>query len=384
MKRIVITENQARLIIDKLISEQGTPQINVKTVYGGTDGQRISHAYLEKSFGLPGGSKYENYYYGANIEDVIKMSADPQNASKFLSIFTLNEKYSNTPNDFYDYIEVNNQVLDKPGSMVFKFYKGTVYAAHNGLLALTRAMMSMGGVGVNMKISFGASKKGTEAENERIIGSVSFNSNQALNLTPSMNSLSDAFASLAATPELLTNTTSMFKGKSKEDIKNFIVKRINTIAQGFGGFMDYDQSANILKVLQPKGFIMDLKYDLSSQLTKLESLSSIPDVENDDYSSKSTYNELKRRQLNDIGESFVTDLTNKIKEAYMQNFKLYVENFLPEDKDRILGLIPTVKIKSYPIGEWHYHIFHSRFSGSTQVGSQLQQQNKKVGSGKVN
>ena len=384
MKRIVITEEQAKLLIDNIISEQGSSQINVKTVYGGTDGQKISHAYLEKTFGLPGGSKYENYYYGANIEDVIKMSANPQNASKFLSVFTLNEKYSNTPNDFYDYIEVNGQILDKPGSIVFKFYKGTIYASHNGLLALTRAMMTMGGVGVNMKISFGAAKKGADAENERIVGSVTFNSNQALNLTPLMNSLSDAFASLSASPELLTNTTSMFKGKSKEDIKNFIIKRINTIAQGFGGFMDYDQSANILKVLQPKGFIMDLKYDLTNQLNKIESLTSIPDIESDGYSSKTTYNEAKRAQLNNIGESFVEDLTNKIKAAYMQNFKLYVENFLPEDKDRILSLIPGVKIKSYPIGEWHYHIFHSRFTGSTQVGTQLQQQNKKVGVGKVN
>jgi hypothetical protein len=380
MRRIVITENQARLIVDKLISEQ----INVKTVYGGTDGQRISHAYLEKSFGLPGGSKHENYYYAANIEDVIKMSADPQNASKFLSVFTLNEKYSNKPNDFYDFIQVNDQVLDKPGSMVFKFYNGEVYAAHNGLLALSRAMMSMGGIGVNMKISFGSSTKGDEAENERIIGSVSFNSNQALNLVPAMNGLSGGFASLASSPELLKYATSHFIGKSKEEIKTIISKRINTIVQGIGGFMDNEQKDQIFKILIPKGFIMDIKYDLTDVFTKLESLSSIPDVESDGYSSKLIYNEEKKEQLNNISSTFVRDLTAKIGEAYMQNFKLYVENLLPEDKDRILPLIPKVKIVSYEIGEWHDNMFHSKFGGTIQTGSQLQQQNKKVGSGKVN
>jgi hypothetical protein len=80
----------------------------------------------------------------------------------------------------------------------------------------------------------------------------------------------------------------------------------------------------------------------------------------------------------------VRDLTAKIGEAYMQNFKLYVENLLPEDKDRILPLIPKVKIVSYEIGEWHDNMFHSKFGGTIQTGSQLQQQNKKVGSGKVN
>ncbi len=384
MKGIVITESQVKLIVGALISEQGTPQINVKTVYGGTDGQRVSHAFLEKTYGLPGGSKYENYYYGANIEDVIKISANPQNTSKFLSVFTLNEKYSNNTKDFYDYIEVNGQSLDQPGSKVFKFVKGEVYASHNGLLGLVRAMTNMGGVPSNIKISFGAAKKGTEAENERMVGSVTFNSNQALNLVPSMNGLSGAFASLASVPELLTNTTSAFKGRSKEDIKNVINTRINTIVQGVGGFMDFEQMPNILKILQPKGFIMDLKYDLSNQLSKLESLSSIPDIESDDYSSRTTYNEEKRRDLNDIGSGFVNDLTDRIKEAYIHNFKLYVENLLPEDKDSILPLIPRVRIVSYNIGEWHYHMFHSKPAGSAQVGSQLQQQNKKVGVGKVN
>ncbi len=73
MKRIIVTEKQAKLIIDRLISEQKNPEIRVKTVYGGTDANRISHTYLSKAYGLPDGAKHENYYYSANIEDVIAM-----------------------------------------------------------------------------------------------------------------------------------------------------------------------------------------------------------------------------------------------------------------------------------------------------------------------
>lgn len=384
MKRIVVTEKQARLIVDELISEQGTPQINVKTVYGGTDGQRVSHAFLEKTYGLPGGSKHENYYYGANVTDVIKMSADPQNASKFLSVFTLNEKYSDNTKDFYDYIEVNGQSLDQPGSKVFKFSNGTVYASHNGLLGLVRAMTNMGGVPTNLKISFGSAKKGAEAENERLVGSVTFNSNQALNKTPAMNLLTDGFASLSADPNLLKNTTSVFKNYTVDQLKTFIPKRINETIMGVGGFMDYDQKDNILKVLQPKGFIVDLKYDLNNIMDQLIALKRVPDAEREDDSVKLAYNQDKRNQLNNVSKSFLMDLVEKIKTAYMFNFKLYVEHFLPEDKASILPLIPNTQFKIYPIGEWHYHLFHSRITGSSQGGSQLQQQNKKVGVGGIN
>ena len=384
MKRIIVTENQARLIIDNLISEQGTSQINVKTVYGGTDGQRVSHAFLEKTYGLPGGSKNENYYYGANIEDVIKISANPQNTSKFLSVFTLNDKYSNNTKDFYDYIEVNGQSLDQPGSKVFKFAKGTVYASHNGLLGLVRAMTTMGGVASNVKISFGASKKGPEAENERMVGSVTFNSNQALNKTPAMNLFTDGFASLSADPNLLKNTISVFKNYTVDQLKVYLPKRVNETIMGIGGFMDYDQKDSIIKILQPKGFITDLKYDLNPVMDQLIKLKNIPDTERADDSNKMEYNEGKRNQLNNISKTFLMDFVEKVKAAYIYNFKLYVEHFLPEDKDTILPLIPNTQFKIYPIGEWHHTIFHARYVGSAQTGSQLQQQNKKVGVGGIN
>ena len=74
MKKIIVTENQARLIVDNIISEQKPQQIDVKTVYAGTDANRISHAFLSKQYGLPNGAKHENYYYGANIKDVIAIS----------------------------------------------------------------------------------------------------------------------------------------------------------------------------------------------------------------------------------------------------------------------------------------------------------------------
>ena len=70
---------------------------------------------------------------------------------------------------------------------------------------------------------------------------------------------------------------------------------------------------------------MDIKYDLTDVFTKLESLSSIPDIESDGYTSKKIYNEKIKEQLNNISSTFVNDLTAKIGEAYKQNFKIYVE-----------------------------------------------------------
>ncbi len=385
MKRIVVTEKQARLIIDNLISEQNVPQISVKTVYGGTDANRISHAYLTKEYGLPNGSKYENYYYGANIKDVLAISTDPNNVSRFLSVFKPTNAYDANPKDYYDYIEVNGQNLDTSGSKVFRFFDGTVYGAHNGLLALVRAMVNMGGTGANLKISFGSAKTGEEAVNQRIVGSVTFNSNRALDQSPILNTLADNLTSIAINPTFLKNTTSNFANYNTQQIKESLNTILTRIITGQSGFMDLDKKDAIIADLSTKGFITKVDVDLSKIVSQLERLQSVEDMITDyEYSSKPQYNTNKKNQLNNISDTFFPGLIEKVKEIYINNFKIYVQNYLPEDQTRIIPLIPNVKFITRPLGNYHDFLFHSYRAGQVQSGTQLKQQNKTVASGKVN
>lgn len=385
MKRIVVTESQARLIVDKLISEQTPQQINVKTLYAGTDANRITHAFLSKQYGLPNGAKHENYYYGANIKDVIAISADPNNVSNFLSVFKPINAYDPKPTYYFDYIEVNGQRLDTSGSKVFRFFEGDVYATHNGLLALARAMVNMGGAGANIKISFGSAKKGDAADKERIVGSVTFNSNKALNLSPILNTLADGLTSLAIDPKFSKGTTSYFGNYTIEQLKGYIKGLLTNIAIGTYGFIDPTQKDKIISDLKTKGLIMDVGVDLTNVINQLEKLRNVEDMIVDyETSSKPQYNTDKKNQLNRISDTFFPDLIEKLKQAYIANFKIYVQNYLPEDQARILPLIPNTRFVTMPLGNYHHFLFHSYNVGQAQTGTQLKTQNTIVGSGKIN
>lgn len=377
MKKIILTETQVGKLIDSVINEQPSNKINVKTVFGGTDGKNISHAYLEKMYGLPGGSKYENYVYTANIKDVIELSKNKENDSKFLSVFKPTNDYSNEIKNSYDYIKVNNDVLNQPGSKVFSFFNGTVSASHNGLLALARAMVNMGGVGCYVKISFGNSKEGEESLKQRIVGSTKFDSAKSLN--QNLNAISDAFTVFSTNPDLIKKSNSNLKQFSIDKLKNILTNFINnTIIGTSEGFMDPTHKSEALEVLIPKGFITSLDYDLSKFIDQAISLQKTNDF------VEGRYNKNKKNLLNQFSGTFLNDLLSKIKQAYINNFKLYVENFLPENKDRILPLIPKTIITAMPIGDYHYHVFHSK--DGQQVGlvnPKIERLNKNVETGKL-
>lgn len=351
MKKILVTEEQVEKIIEFIINEQTPNNVNIKTVIGNTDGQRVSHAYLEKTYGLPNGSKYENYHYSANIKDVIEISKNDENTNNFLSVFKPTNNYGNDIKNSYDYIKVNNEVLNQPGSKLFNFFNGTVVASHNGLLALVRAMVNMDGVGSNMKITFGSSKEGQEAYNERGVGSTVFNSTQALNVN--LLGLSGAFAALSMNPSVLKNAKIQFNSMSTEEIKNMIPKIINKLIRGIGYFVDLKYENDVIKILEPKGYIMTLNYDLNDVINKLVALQKTMD-----FDDLKKYNPNKQIALNNISKSFFNDLGNKIKEAYGYNFKLYIENIIPENKDKLLPLIKNIKMGITPIGDYHKSILH--------------------------
>ena len=87
------------------------------------------------------------------------------------------------------------------------------------------------------------------------------------------------------------------------------------------------------------------------------------------------YNKNKENQLNSIGNSFEENLVNLIKTAYMKNFQLYVENYLPNSVNQITPIIKNVNFDFRGLGATHNFIFHSYVGGSSQSSSTINQTN---------
>jgi hypothetical protein len=384
-KTVILTETQISRIIDKIISEQGTNNQTANEFKGGADVDTVSHKFLSVNFGLPNGTKYENYYYGAKVEDVIKMSGT-SDRSKYLSIFKPLNAYGNDPKDFYDYISVNNVELNDRGVKKFDFNTGNVIASHNGLLALVRAMSGMRGQGGIMTITFGRTRTGKEAEESREFSGISYDSNRALNQKSTMNLIQDVFCAAASDPKNISASVSQFKGKTPQELINFVNMWISNAVQGFYGFMtqDEEQRNKIIGKLIPKGFITKIDFDSSSIINELvTNYRNVPDLIKDtyDYYAKPKYNEQKRQSLNRFDDQYVNDLQTKVKDAYDKNFTLFVENFLPDNKAKILPQIPSSNFQMVGLGEWHYTIFNSKYGGSVETQSTISTTSGKPGKG---
>ena len=370
MKTLILTEEQVKRVVDLLVNEQQASEFS-----GGTDAQRMSHALLSKNFGLPDGANNENSYYGANIVDVINMSGTGER-TKYLSVFKPANKYSQDPKFYYDSIFVNNEKLENTGTKSFRFVNGNVYATHNGLLALARAMDHMGGRGGVLTISFGSKTTGKEAEMERTGGGVKYDSNRALNLNPAMNMLEELLVALSVSQEFrsMGNFVATKKDATNEQLITIVKNVINSIGIGVYGFMDATKREEVIKNLTPKGFITNVDFDITPFAQKLISLQQMPDKEVDYDTGKTTiYNEKKKNQLNTIGDSFEENLVNILKTTYMKNFQIYVENYLPNSSSQIIPLIKGVKFNYQGLGATHDRIFHSYISGSTSSGSTIKQ-----------
>jgi hypothetical protein len=373
MKKVILSEEQVKRVIDKLLGEQQASEFK-----GGTDAQRIAHALLTKNFGLPDGANHENYYYGANITDVINVSGSGDR-SKFLSVFKPANKYNEDPKGYLDSIYVNNESLQNSGTKAFRFVNGNVYATHNGLLALARAMDHMGGGGGVLTISFGSSTVGKEAQSERMGGSVKFDSNRALNQTPTIGMLEEILVALAVSPQFRNIGTfvSVRKELSNEQLISLLQVVIPNIAMGVYGFMDVSKKDEIIKTLTPKGFVTQIDFDVASFANKLIPLQKIEDKLPDEERGGQyvEYNRNKMNQLNSIGQSFEENLINLLKATYMKNFQIYVENYLPNSSTQIIPLIKNVRFNYRGLGEEHNSIFHRYVAGSSASTSSITQTN---------
>ena len=371
MKKFILTEEQVKRVVDSLINEQ-----QVSEFKGGTDAQRITHALLSKNFGLPDGANHENYYYGANIVDVIAMSKTGDR-TKFLSSFKPANKYSEDSKVYLDSIYVNNDSLQNSGSKTFKFVNGNVYGTHNGLLALARAMDHMGGRGGFLTISFGSNVVGKDAQSERIGGGVKFDSNRALNQTPVMNLLENALVTLAVAPNFrnLGTFAGIKKDWTNDELITIIQKLLNNIIIGVYGFMDNEKKDDIIQNLTSKGFVDNFNFNITGNLQKLISLQQIPDKIRNEDSEKVVYNGQKQNQLNGIGDSFEENMINQLKKLYSQNFKIYVDNYLPNSSSQMSQFINNVRFDYKGLGDCHEFNFNSYVAGSSTNSSTLKQSN---------
>lgn len=368
MRKLIISEEQVKRVIETILNEQQLSEFK-----GGTDAQKITHALLSKNFGLPDGSNHENYFYGANVVDVINASSGDR--SKFLSVFKPANKYSEDPKSYLDSIYVNNDSLQNSGLKTFKFINGNVYATHNGLLALVRSMDYMQGNGGMLTISFGTSTDGKQSQSERIGGGIKYDSNRALNQTPIINSLENALVALSVAPNFrnLGTFVGIKKEMNNEELISFIQRILSNIVIGAYGFMDYSKKDEIIQNLTPKGFVTNVDVNVGVIAQKLISLQQIPDKEQDENGQWKIYNKQKQSQLNNIGESFEENLINVLKTTYIKNFQIYIQNYLPNSVPQISPLIKNVRFDYKGLGDAHYTNFYSYVAGNTQLSTNMSQ-----------
>lgn len=375
--KLIIKENQIKKLIDMLISEQ---DVNISR--GGTDLRTVSHSYLTKNHGLPDGANHENYYYRANVEDVINQSKTGT-IENFLSVFNPIQIYNKNKDAYLDYVDVNGDTLTQKDMSQkvrksFRFTTGTITASHNGLLAIARAMDSLQGKGGILTLQFGQYKTGEEARNERLTGNVIYQSSTAFNQRPHVNGLLSMLVVYSMKPEYRKYTATLGYAAAFKDNNQFatyIQNYINNIIIGANGFFDPNNKSikDIVDELGPKGLITQTNFDIKPLLDELSSLQQEDDVLSafgvpyQDRDKKKDYNKNKQAKLRAISTKYIPNLIADIKQKYIHNFKIFVENYLQEVKANIL---PTIDTKvTFPI----LNLAETHWDQITGTGGQAQQ-----------
>lgn len=350
----ILTEKQIHNIVGKIINEQTS-----NIVSGGTDARTVSHKYLHNNYGLPyDDKKYENYTYIAKIEDIIIKSKD-KNISEYLSVFTPHEDKGK----YLDYVRINDDELTQADinqrvNRVFLFETGVVEASHNGLLGIARAMNVLNGVGGTINLQFGQNKTGTSAYNERYSNAVNYNSETALNRGPLLSTIY-TYLALATIKPQNREFTSLGKSMVNWD-NNTLIERtkilINNLIMGVGGFIDPNNMDlnDIINNLKDKNYITNLNYDITPYINKLIKLQNIDDLQNN------AYNTNKQELISKISDEFMNDFNSAMKAAYINNFKIFIINYLSDDQNRILATINQLKFPIENLGFKHKILFQSK------------------------
>jgi len=370
MKKIILNEEQVKRIIEQVISEQKASETS-----GGTDLNRITHALLSSSYGLPDGANHENYYYAASVSEVIQMSKTGDK-TKYLSVFKPSNEYTpGNPKGYMDYIKINNDELNGKGSKTFNFNGGAVYATHNGLLALVRAMDNMRGVASILTISFGENKTGVAAYNERLGDGVQYNSDDAMIRTSAISMLSRVFCALACEPNSRKKgnfESTYVQNATNEQLTTFIQTLMNGTVIGRGGFMDQSKIEKLLLLLKPKGFVTEVKFDVESIAQKLLPLQNKPDFDKN-----------KQIEIENIGKTFLNNLADTLKSIYMKNLEIYVNTLLPKNAPTIVPTIKNVNFNGYDsLGTVYQTIFNSKSGTLIPINTNITSSAKNYESGR--
>lgn len=379
MKRLVITEEQASRLIDSIINEQSAGEF-----LGSTNAQRITHANLTKLYGLPNGAQNEFRYYTSTVGDIIKHSGTAPKG-QLLSIFTPADTYTDDPTDkeLYDYFEVEGKSIERSGNKAFQFNnpKAIVYASHNGLLAIARAMEIMKGRGGVVTINFGTATKGQEALDQKASSGTVYSTDRAFSLSSSINGVQDALVRLAAHPDYVAKTS--YARFTPEQTKQFVINNLNRIVSGYYLFLpnDPEECKKIIANLTPKGFVSTTDWtEVTNVLPEIEKMESVADFTGNPR-VKLDYNEGKRRQLNDISDKYFEAMCNKAQAIYSANLKIFIDNYLPNSKAVLYPRLKNITLKSVPLGEWQHIVMTGTRGPGSQTNSSLDVQNKQYGAG---
>lgn len=360
MKRLILTENQIKKIIDNIINEQSVGEISV-----GTDGSKISHKALS-SFGLPQ-SKSDNIYYSSDTASIIKQSSGPEN--QFLSIF----KPSNDTKIYTDYLQVGDVILNSQGSKIFNFNGNqNVIASHNGLLSIVRAMKQFKGTPYVTTVNFGKSNTKTkEGETERETKTVQLNWAEALN--PNMGGLDMAWIGLAVRiPQYCRKGYIESVLWAQKNGVNGFKESYNNLLCGLdlGGYADKTKTNEILNVLPKEGFITNFDYDLQPMYNALSQLRSESDYEGGDDGNRA--DEEKAQKVEEIFLGYWGPLKEYLYKTYRNNLYVYVKHYLPNSYTQFVDQIRLIdNKKGFSASSWYLRVVNKTDKMSYGTGGPL-------------
>jgi hypothetical protein len=350
-------------------------QKNVGIVVGKTDASKVSHAALSK-FGLPSGAEHENYYYYTDVSKIFDM-AKSDDKSKYLSIFQPSNAYDENKKAYMDYVQFGDDdtnSLSDSGSKVFKVSGGNVFATHNGLLALMRVIEGLHTnqifYTVPIKIQFGEhTGKEAEEKSERGFDAIKLNVEAIENHSSSVRGI-QSHTSLLPVKDYKNTTLYPTFNLPKENVisivKNMLLNRII----GVGTFLPEDKKDDVLKNLTPKGYITTIKTDIDTAFSKLIQLASLEDFTypggyRDE--NKGTVNPDKLNKVSEIGKSYQDALFKEYRESYINNLKLFVDNYVPNNTELINQLVSKIYVPIIPLGVEFERLFNAKFGGGYQT-----------------
>jgi hypothetical protein len=139
--------------------------------------------------------------------------------------------------------------------------------------------------------------------------------------------------------------------------------------------MDETRTDEIVKTLEPKGFITTLDFNLKPIINEVKGLKQLPDFEDGDI------NEDKINAIDAISKKYTDVLVDKLKKIYLNNFKIYIENYLPNSKEELFSSLSRVYLKNYSLTDAYKSVLKSKMYGSMSPVSRTTQNSQTYKSG---